>query len=131
MSRFTSPQLLLLAKTSYLGLLAWVCLWHLWLSPPVDISIGLMLLFWVLPLLFPLRGILAGKPYTYAWSCFVLLLYVLHSTTLLATSNNERGMAAVELLLVLTAFISSLSYAKQRGKELGIGLKKLKDKSPD
>ncbi len=88
-----------------------------------------MLVFWVLPLLFPLRGILAGKPYTYAWSCFVLLLYVLHSTTLLMVSEQERWLAAVELVLVLLAFFFALQYAKYRGKELGLGLKKLKDKS--
>ncbi|MEE1674099.1 DUF2069 domain-containing protein [Agarivorans aestuarii] len=131
MSKLTTSQLLLLAKSSYLLLLAWVLLWHLWLSPPVDISLTMMLVFWVVPLLFPLKGILAGKPYTYAWSCFVLLLYVLHSTTLLVVSDTERWLAAVELILVLSAFWFGLQYAKFRGKELGIGLKKLKNKTKD
>ncbi|MGY5450088.1 DUF2069 domain-containing protein [Agarivorans sp. MS3-6] len=126
MSKLSTPQLLNLAKASYLALLIWVLLWHLWLSPPAEISVILMLVFWVLPLLFPLQGILTGKPYTYAWSCFILLLYVLHSTTLLVVSVEERWLAAIELVLVLAAFWFGLSYAKQRGKELGIGLKKTK-----
>lgn len=114
----------ILALTGYLGLLLWVGLWHGWLSPHPDLSPGLLLAIWGIPLLFPLPGILAGRPYTHAWANFVLMLYFLHALTLVTTDEGERALALTELVLTTLAFVGCTAYARLRGRELGLGLKK-------
>lgn len=109
--------------TGFFGLLGWVLLWHLWLSPHPALRPWLLPTIWTVPLLFPLRGIVRGDPYTHAWGCFVLMPYFLHSLTLTATDEGERWLAVVELLLVSLAFTGFLCYARQRGRELGLGIR--------
>jgi uncharacterized membrane protein len=113
-----------LTLTGYLGLLAFVVLWHTWLAPGDTLPMWLALSMWVTPLLFPLKGIIQGKPYTHAWANFVLILYFLHSLTTLYTHPDERLYAAIELVLTTMAFIGSTFYARYAGREQGLGLKK-------
>lgn len=117
----------MLALAGNLLLLVWVALWQLYLSPHSHVnSIGVAIA-WCLPLLLPLHGILTGKPYTHAWANFVLMLYFLHSLTILYIDLGERWLAAIELLLTLMAFVGNILYARLRGKELGLKLKKLSE----
>ncbi|KUE80186.1 hypothetical protein ATO46_03300 [Aeromonas schubertii] len=125
----TSSLARILALFGYLGLLVWVVLWHGWLSPHPEISNTLLLTIWVVPLLFPLWGILLGKPYTHAWANFVLMFYFLHSLTLITTDEGERLLALVELLLATIAFVGCTYYARLRGRELGLGIKKEKQQA--
>nr|WP_088329209.1 DUF2069 domain-containing protein [Lacimicrobium sp. SS2-24] len=113
-----------LALLSYLGLLLWVVLWHFALGESIEYSVLFITLMWVLPLLFPLPGILKGKPYTHAWANFVLMFYLLHGLTAVYALENERWYAAVEILLAFSAFIGCSFFARLRGRELGLGLKK-------
>jgi uncharacterized membrane protein len=127
MNKAYSETSRIIAQYAYFALLAWVIIWHSFLAPHPDINpIGLTIA-WVLPLLFPIRGILANKPYTFAWANFVLLLYFLHSLTMLYVDEGERWLAVVELILVSIAFICSTFYSRMRGKELGLKLKKLSE----
>ena len=82
----------LLALCGNLGLLAWVALWQLSLSPHPHISSITLAIAWSIPLLLPLPGILAGKPYTHAWANFVLMLYFLHALTILYIDGGERWL---------------------------------------
>lgn len=113
-----------LALCAYLGLLLWVPVWHFGLSQGIGYSTTFILLVYVLPLLLPLKGILAGKPYTHAWANFVLLLYLMHGLTSFYAIAQERWYAALEILLAASAFIGCTYYARFRGRELGLGLKK-------
>lgn len=113
------------AQVAYFCLLIWVVLWHSTLSPPVEFSPMFLTAAWSIPLLFPIRGIIQGKPYTFAWSNFILLLYFLHSLTLIYLNEGERAMAITELVIASIAFIANVNYSRQRGKELGLKLKKL------
>lgn len=115
----------LLALFGNLALLAWIVLWQMSLSPHPHISSTTLAIAWAIPLLLPLPGILVGKPYTHAWANFVLMLYFLHAFTLLYVDNGERWLAAVELLLTTAAFSGNILYARARGKELGLKLKRL------
>ncbi|WJG11142.1 DUF2069 domain-containing protein [Aliiglaciecola sp. LCG003] len=118
-----------LALTSYLLLLVWVPVWHLLLALPVGRTFQfeiLLALVWTIPLLFPLRGMIAGKPYTHAWANFVVMFYLIHALTSIYAVENERIYAAIELLLSSGMFIGCSVYARMRGKELGLGIKKLK-----
>ncbi|WP_038173036.1 MULTISPECIES: DUF2069 domain-containing protein [Vibrio] len=115
----------LLALFGNLALLAWIVLWQMSLSPHPHISSTTLAIAWAIPLLLPLPGILVGKPYTHAWANFVLMLYFLHAFTLLYVDNGERWLAVVELLLTTAAFAGNILYARARGKELGLKLKRL------
>lgn len=115
----------LLALFGNLALLAWIMIWQLSLSPHPHISSTTLAIAWAVPLLLPLPGILAGKPYTHAWANFVLMLYFLHAFTILYVDDGERWLAAVELVLTTMAFFGNILYARARGKELGMKLKRL------
>jgi uncharacterized membrane protein len=117
----------LLALGSYLGLLAWVALWQVFLSPHPHINPLTAAIAWCIPLLFPLRGILSGKAYTHAWANFVLMLYFLHSLTIIYVDNGERWLAVIELLLTICAFVGNILYSRNRGRELGLRLTKLSE----
>ncbi|MEZ8988719.1 DUF2069 domain-containing protein [Vibrio breoganii] len=115
------------AQTGHFALLAWVILWHSLISPPLEFSPWFLTIAWALPLLFPIKGILQQKPYTFAWANFVLLLYFLHSLTLVYVDEGERMLAIVEVLLTSIAFIGNTLYSRLRGRELGLKLKKLSE----
>ncbi|MCG6507050.1 DUF2069 domain-containing protein, partial [Vibrio parahaemolyticus] len=57
-----------LALGGNLSLLGWIVLWQLELSPHPHINPVTLTVAWLIPLLLPLPGILAGKPYTHAWA---------------------------------------------------------------
>ncbi|WP_165312017.1 DUF2069 domain-containing protein [Vibrio ziniensis] len=114
-----------LALTSNLALIAWIALWQLDLSPHPHLNPLALTVAWLIPLLLPLPGILAGKPYTHAWANFILMLYFLHAFTILYVDDGERWLATVELLLTFSAFMGNIFYARHRGKELGLKLTKL------
>lgn len=117
----------LLALISYSALLFWVVIWHFFLAPGDQYSELFLFLFWVLPLLFPLAGIVKGKPYTHAWANFIVMIYLLHSLTAIYTETDEWLFALIELILATSMFIGCSYYAKFRGRELGLGLKKLSE----
>lgn len=116
-----------LAMFSHLALLVWVTVWHLFLSQTQQYSVSFIFLIYMVPLLLPLRGIIKGKPYTHAWANFIVLLYLIHSLTVLYAVEEERIFAAIELVLATAMFTGCAVFARKRGRELGIGLKKLKD----
>ncbi|WP_159651509.1 DUF2069 domain-containing protein [Vibrio atypicus] len=115
----------LMALFGNLALLSWIALWQLSLSPHPHISSTTLAIAWAVPLLLPLPGILAGKPYTHAWANFVLMLYFLHGFTILYIDGGERWLAIVEIALTTIAFFGNILYARARGKELGMKLKRL------
>ncbi|WMC09675.1 DUF2069 domain-containing protein [Oceanimonas pelagia] len=115
-----------LALTGYLGLIAWVALWHGVLSPHPELGAGFMLLMWLPWLFIPMPGMLRGNPYTHAWAVFLIMPYFLHSLTLLWVDEGERWLALVELLFATTMFVGSTYYAKLRGRELGLSIRKKK-----
>ncbi|USD65939.1 DUF2069 domain-containing protein [Vibrio sp. SCSIO 43136] len=123
----TSSQYRYLALVANLALLSWVVLWQAVLSPHPHLNSWTLAIAWAIPMLLPLPGILAGKPYTHAWANFVLMIYFLHSLTLIYVDGGERWLAAIELLLVSVAFVGNTLYARERGKELGLKLTKLSE----
>ncbi len=127
MEKLPSTKFRYLALAGNIGLLVWVALWQITISPHPHINNLTLAVAWSIPLLLPLPGILTGKPYTHAWANFVLMLYFLHALTILYVNEGERWLAIVELLFVTTAFVGNLLYARQRGKEMGLKLNKLSE----
>ncbi|AYV20771.1 MULTISPECIES: DUF2069 domain-containing protein [Vibrio] len=122
---FKTKTMRIFALAANLALLTWVTVWHGYLSPHPHISPTAITIAWMIPLLLPLPGIIAGKPYTHAWANFVLMLYFLHALTLLYADEGERWLALVELLLTCSAFAGNILYARLKGKELGLKLPRL------
>lgn len=114
-----------LALCSHVGLLLWMAVWYFLLKTPQGYSIVFISVMYLLPLLLPLYGIIKAKPYTHAWSCFVVLWYFLHAITVMYSEPEYFLHASVELALAIGMFIGCSMYARFRGQELGTGLPKL------
>ena len=59
----------------YFGLVIGIYVWHMWINQTADHAISIMLIVQLGPLMFPLRGLLAGKIYTHAWSMYLAIFY--------------------------------------------------------
>ena len=92
--------------------LIFLCLaWELWLAPlrPGGSLVALK----VLPLLLPLRGVMAGKRYTYQWSSMLILAYFAEGVTRgWSDSGLSQKMAFLEIALSLVFFAAAVSYAR-------------------
>ncbi|WP_076418786.1 DUF2069 domain-containing protein [Colwellia sp. UCD-KL20] len=127
-STFSTSTLKKIALTGYFGLLLFMPLWLLILNPSNGLSPTLSLVFFTLPLIFPLKGLLQGNPYTYAWSNFVVMIYFLHSLTTLWVSSQDTAWALIELSFATLMFIGGTYYAKFKGQELGLSIREKKVK---
>ena len=105
-----------LKRTASAALVALIVLclaWELWLAPlrPGGSLIALK----ALPLVFPLRGVLAGRRYTYQWSSMLILAYFAEGAT---RAWSERGMsqalAAAEMVLSLLFFGAAIAFSRAR-----------------
>ncbi|WP_022940857.1 DUF2069 domain-containing protein [Psychromonas hadalis] len=127
-----TEQYKLMARVGYFALLLLIPLWHLLLSPPpLGLSPWFITTIWFLPLLFPLRGIIQGNPYTFAWCGFLALLYIMHAVVIIYTAyleNNvmELTLAIFELLFASLFLMGNTYFAKYRGQELGLSIRKKK-----
>jgi len=124
--KFTTNNYKKIALVGYFSLLFYMPLWLLVISPSEGLSVSTTLLLFVLPLLFPLKGLLQGNPYTFAWSNFIVLIYFLHSLTTLWVLPADRLWAFLELIFATTMFLGCSYYAKYRGQELGLSIRKKK-----
>jgi len=125
--KISTTNLRRMALFGYFSLLTYMPLWLLVLSPSSALSTSTTLILFTLPLLFPLKGLLQGNPYTYAWANFIVLIYFLHSLTTLWVVPSDRFWALLELIFASTMFIGCSYYAKYRGQELGLSIRKAKE----
>jgi uncharacterized membrane protein len=104
--------------TAYFSLLPFLVAWYAWLAPSRYFPVSMSLLFMVGPLLLPLRGLLAGRPYTHAWTSFLALFYFAHGVSQAWTIPEDRWYGTVEALLSAILFCGAVLYARFRGREL-------------
>ncbi len=92
--------------------LIFLCLaWEGWLAPLRPGGSALILK--VVPLLFPLFGILRGKLYTYQWASMLILLYFTEGVVRAMTDRGlSARLAAAEIALTLVFFFSSIFYVR-------------------
>ncbi|MDR8523975.1 MULTISPECIES: DUF2069 domain-containing protein [Shewanella] len=121
----SSTTLFKLCRAGYVALVMMLGTWFIQQGLNGEYSM-LFSLLWIVPLLLPLKGILTGKPYTYAWASFILCLYMLHALTLVYVTETDTLFAVAETLLIGALLIGFPFYARIRGRELGLGLKKKK-----
>lgn len=106
-----------LTLVGYFGLLLLLMLWPTWLSPPERLPVALVLLLLVTPLLFPLRGLLAGKVYTHAWTGFLALGYFIIGSVEAYAEPAARMVALGTVAFTLLLFAGSQLYVRFRGRE--------------
>ncbi|MCX7960876.1 MAG: DUF2069 domain-containing protein [Burkholderiales bacterium] len=99
------------ALASLVALVALCLAWELWLAPlrPGGSWIALK----ALPLVPVLRGVLAGRRYTFQWSSMLILAYLAEGVT---RALSERGpvrlLAAAEIALSLAYLGAALAYVR-------------------
>ncbi|MBQ4876574.1 DUF2069 domain-containing protein [Pseudoalteromonas luteoviolacea] len=120
-----------LALFGYFGLLLLMPLWLFVASPREGYSEGFVFAVYILPLLLPLKGIVQDKPYTFAWANFIVIIYFIHGLTLLWIATDELIWIALELTFASAMFIGCTYYARHRGQELGLKIRKLKEDLAD
>lgn len=125
----TNTKLLSFSQWGYFSLITIVLIWCIerYLSQTYSL---LFCIIWLVPLLLPIRGILRGNPYTFAWTGFILCLYLLHSLTLLYLGKTPI-FASIYTLVLISLLVSCSFYARRKGKELGLGLKNKKINKQD
>ena len=91
-----------------------LCLaWELWLAPLRPG--GSLLALKALPLTFPLPGVLAGRRYTFQWSCMLILAYFAEGATRAwSDSGWSRGLAVAEIALSLVFFTAAVAFVRTR-----------------
>jgi uncharacterized membrane protein len=108
----TRPRLQAAASTCLIALILLCLAWELWLAP--QRPGGSPLVFKVLPLLAPLRGILHGRLYTYRWSSLLIWLYFAEGVMRAMTeAGNARLLASMEISLALAFFTCAALYVRR------------------
>ncbi|POZ63975.1 DUF2069 domain-containing protein [Chromobacterium alticapitis] len=99
------------ASAALIALIALTLAWELWLAPLR--AGGSFLVFKALLLLFPLRGILAGRLYTYQWSSMFILAFFTEGVMRgWADHGLAQRLAWCEVLLSAVFFACVLGYAR-------------------
>lgn len=104
-----------LALTGYFGTFILIVAWYGWLSPPERLPAYIALLALGTPLLLPLRGLLHGRPYTYAWSLFLATGYLAHALIEGYSTAADRWLAVAEFLLAGLWFVGATCYVRGKG----------------
>ena len=88
-------------------LVLWYGVWS-----PSTLPVGLVLFFLLLPLMFPLVGMIRGKIYTHAWMTMLILFYFVHGVGEAWTTPEDRAYAITEIILSLVVYIGSMAYVR-------------------
>lgn len=108
----------------YWGLVALTPIWNLWWYPSEIYSNRSITVFWLIPLIFPMFGLIKGKAYTHAWSGFIAVLYICHGLTALITSIEEIIPIILEVAFGTMFLLGGMYFARWRGVQLGLQLPK-------
>ena len=111
----------IVALSGYFGLFGLLLLWFAWLEPPSRSLVALTLLLWVGPLLFPVRGLLHGRPYTHVWSSFLALFYFAFGVFHAAGPMAQPWLAWLEIGFSVLWFLGAILYVGA-GARAGAGV---------
>ncbi len=115
-----------LTLVGYWGLVLLIPIWNIWWYPSEIFSNKVVTIFWLIPLIFPMFGLLKGKAYTHAWSGFIAVIYFCHGFATLITSENEYIPIALEIIFSSLFLFGGMYFARWRGIQLGLQLPKKK-----
>lgn len=105
-----------IALISYFALMATLIAWILYAPHSDNFPTASMLLIATVPLLFPLRGMLHGKPYTHAWISFLMLFYFSHGIGEAYSAEQLSLYAWLEIIFSGLCFSSAIIFVKLNAK---------------
>ena len=105
-----------IAAFSLIALIALCLAWEIWLAPLRPG--GSWLALKAVPLVFPLKGILTGRRYTYKWTSLLVLIYMGEGAVRFASDRGiSQWYALAELTLALTLFVAVVATARLSRKQ--------------
>ncbi len=107
-----------IALTGYFSLFLVLMLNILWLIPSVLFPTALVLLVIVSPLLFPMRGLLNHKTYTYQWASFLSLAYFAHGISEISAHPDIWYAGLLETLAAVIMYLGCVLYARVFKQEI-------------
>lgn len=110
-----------LVLSTYFGLLLYFLVNTIVVTPSITLATPVIWLIQTVPLLIFLRGLLRSNPRTYAWMCFVVLLYFTHGV-LLAFDPSRRWLGITETLLCIVMFVAMILFIRQYREHFKVGL---------
>ena len=104
-----------IALLGYFGLMTGIYVWHMWINQTPDHAISIMLIIQLGPLMFPLRGLLAGRVYTHAWAMYLAIFYFIVGVWYAGGDEDMRyGMFIIATSLVF--FMGTMLYTRFAGR---------------
>lgn len=104
----------------YLGLIAWVMAWIVFLGDVEREHISVFLLLFVSPLLLPLRGVLAGRDKALIWGALVGLPYAVHGGVVAWSQPGQRWLGLIEAGLSIVYLVSASLFIRWRADEQSV-----------
>lgn len=101
-----------LAMAGYFLLFVLLMAWNMWLAPPTIFPVVVVLLLYVGPMLFALSGMLSKKLYTFGWTQFMSLFYIMMGIVVTASNADERLLGAMQIVFSLMWFIGGMMFIR-------------------
>ena len=105
-----------LTLISFFGLMLTLLGWIILAPHANNYPTAAFLLIGVVPLLFPMRGLLYAKPYTHAWTSFLMLFYFTHSVGEVYSNEQFSLYAILALVFSSLCFCSTILFVKMQAK---------------
>jgi uncharacterized membrane protein len=106
-----------LLRLSYLATAAWQIIWHGLLPPPLGARLPWLAVLALVPLLLPLRGLIALQTRAITWAAYLLLFYFTVAV-MEAWSNPEQRLAAlVQTALVTSCLVSIVLFNRRQARD--------------
>ena len=109
-----------LALLGYVGLILTILGWNLVLRPAGGLPLYVVLGFLLVPLAFPLVGLVRGRPYTHAWSTFLAIYYFVVGIWIMGDGETRWYGTAIGLFSVVW-FTGSMFYTRAKARALRAG----------
>ena len=104
------------ALLGYFSLITLLLLWHTVLAPSTTFPVALTLIVAVVPLLFPLRGLLHGRVGGCTWAAYLSLFYFIHGVMEVAAGPAQRLYGGIEVVASLLLFFGVTFYLRELGR---------------
>jgi uncharacterized membrane protein len=101
-----------IALTGYFFLIIILMLNIVWLIPSRHFPVALVMLVIVSPLLFPMRGLLNARVYTYQWASFLSLAYFAHGISEMSAYPQQWYAGLLETLAATAMYLGCVLYAR-------------------
>jgi uncharacterized membrane protein len=103
-----------LLKTAYLGLIILQPLWHALLPPPSGAGNWVLAAVATVPLLLPLKGLLANSLRSMTWAGYLVMLYLVIGIMEAWSNPPQRIPALAQTALVIVFVGSVLAFSRRR-----------------